>query len=143
MLNGVLASMRSQIGDLSSLGISTGAPSGTAKFSADAVAGHLAIDDTKLSAALAGDRAALRTKLEGLGDRITAVVTPIAGAQVTARLSSENAVRKRLADGMSAIDVRLADKEKHLRAQFSAMESALAAAQAAQGQMAAQLGALG
>lgn len=142
MLNGVLTSMRSQIGDLSDLGISTGTPSGATRFSADAVAGHLEINDAKLTAAVAGDRAVLRTRLEGLSDRITAVVTPVAGAQVTARLSSEDAVRKRLADAMSATDVRLADKEKHLRAQFSAMESALGAAQAAQAQMSAQLGSL-
>jgi flagellar capping protein FliD len=39
--------------------------------------------------------------------------------------------------------VRVADKEKRLRAQFSAMESALAASQSAQSQMTAQLKGLG
>jgi flagellar capping protein FliD len=43
---------------------------------------------------------------------------------------------------MAAMDVRLADKEKGLRAKFTAMESALAAAQSAQAQMTAQLASL-
>jgi flagellar hook-associated protein 2 len=142
MLNSMLSSMRSAIGDLSDLGISTGAPSGAARFSSDAVAGHLAIDDTKLTAALATDPAALKTRLQAFGQRMTNAVAPVAGSPVDARLTSEEATRKRLADGMAATDVRLADKEKQMRAKFTAMESALAAAQAAQSRLTAQLGSL-
>jgi flagellar capping protein FliD len=58
---------------------------------------------------------------------------------VDARISSVDATRKRLAGDMAATDVRLAVKEKRLRAQFSAMESALAASQSAQAQLTAQL----
>jgi flagellar capping protein FliD len=58
---------------------------------------------------------------------------------VDARLSSVDATRKRIATDMAATDVRLAAKEKRLRAQFTAMESALAASQAAQSQLTAQL----
>jgi flagellar hook-associated protein 2 len=143
MLSGMLSSMRSQLGDLSDLGISTGAPSGAAKFSPDAVAGHLAIDDTKLTAALATDPKALRTRLEDFGARMTTAVAAGSGSPVDTRLSSEDATRKRLADAMARTDVRLADKEKRLRAQFAAMESALAAAHAAQSQLTSQLSALG
>ena len=142
MLSGALSSMRSQIGDLADLGISTGASTGTATISADAVAGRLTIDDTKLTDALAADPAALRTRIQDLGGRVTTVVAPLAGATMDARLSSVDSVRKRLADDMAATDVRLADKEKRLRAQFTAMESALAASQAAQAQLTAQLSAL-
>jgi flagellar hook-associated protein 2 len=139
MLSGVLSSMRSQVGDLSDIGISTGAATGSATFSADAVAGRLTVDDTKLTAALAGDKAALRTRFDDLGQRVSAVVAPVAGARVDERLSSVDATRKRLAVSMAAIDVRLADKEKRMRAQFSAMESALSASQSAQAQLTAQL----
>jgi flagellar hook-associated protein 2 len=142
MLSGVLSSMRGGIGDLADLGISTGASTGTATVSADAVAGRLTLDDTKLTAALTGDQAGLRTRLEGLGERIAAVVAPVAGALVDARLSSVATTRKGLADAMAATDVRLADREKRLRAQFTAMESALAASQAAQQQLTAQLSSL-
>jgi flagellar hook-associated protein 2 len=143
MLSSMLSSMRSQIGDLSDLGISTGAPSGTTKFSDDAVAGHLTVDDTKLSAAIAAGAAAVQTRLQAFGTRMASTVAPPKGSPVDTRLTSENSVRKRLADSMASMDVRLAGKEKGLRAKFSAMESALAAAQSAQAQMSAQLSALG
>ena len=143
MLTGMLASMRSQIGDLSDLGISTGAASGTAKPSDDAVAGHLTVDATKLATALSTGATSVGTRLKGLGDRMTTATSTGSASPVSARQASETATRKRLADGMAAMDVRLATKEKRLRAQFSAMESALAAAQAAQSQMSAQLSALG
>lgn len=139
MLSGVLSSMRQEIGDLSAVGITTGASTGSGTVSADAIAGRLTIDDTKLTAALAGDQDKLRTSLQDLGERVTTLVSPIAGARVDARISSVDATRKRLAGDMAATDVRLAVKEKRLRAQFSAMESALAASQSAQAQLTAQL----
>ena len=141
MLSGVLGSMRAQIGDLADLGISTGAASGSATFSADSVAGKLRIDDTKLTAALA-DPDTLRTALEGLGQRLSDVVTPVAGARVTEALEGITAARKRIADAITRTDVRLAAREQRLRAQFAAMESALAASQAAQTQLASQLAGL-
>jgi flagellar hook-associated protein 2 len=142
MFSGALSSMRSQIGDLSSFGISTGAPSGTATVSADAIAGKLRVDDTKLAAALAGNPDTLRAALNGLGQRVSDVVTPVAGPGVTAALDGVTGERKNIADAIARTDVRLADKEKRLRAQFAAMESALAASQAAQTQLASQLSSL-
>jgi flagellar hook-associated protein 2 len=141
MLSGVLSSMRSEMGDLSKYGISTGAASGSATFSSDAVAGKLKIDDTKLAAALA-DPGALRTVLDGLGQRLSDVVSPVAGAGVTERLEGVTSERKRIADAITRTDVRLASKEQRLRAQFAAMESALAASQAAQAQLSSQLAGL-
>jgi flagellar hook-associated protein 2 len=143
MLTGMLSSMRSSIGDLSDLGISTGAASGVSKFSADSVSGHLTVDDTKLSAAFAGDPAALATRIKAFGDRVVAAIAPASGSPIDARLSTEEATRKRLATSMAAVDTRLALRERNLRAQFTAMETALAAAQAAQSQLQSQLSALG
>lgn len=142
LLGGMLASMRSSIGDLADLGISTGKASGTAKFSQDAVDGHLSIDDAALTAAIKADPTGLATRVKDMAARVTAVVAPAAGSPIDTRLGGVDATRKRLADSMAAIDVRLAAKEKGLRAKFSAMESALAAAQASQAQMTAQLGSL-
>jgi flagellar hook-associated protein 2 len=140
MLTGVLSSMRSQIGDLSNFGISTGASTGSATVSADAIAGRLTVNDTKLTAALTGNQANLRTAFTDVGQRVSTVLaSSAAGARVDARLSSVDATRKRIATDMAATDVRLAAKEKRLRAQFAAMESALAASQAAQSQLTAQL----
>lgn len=140
LLSGALSSMRSQIGDLSNFGISTGASTGSATVSADAIAGRLTVNDTKLTAALTGNQANLRTAFTDVGQRVSTVLaSSAAGARVDARLSSVDATRKRIATDMAATDVRLAAKEKRLRAQFAAMESALAASQAAQSQLTAQL----
>ncbi|MFP5361676.1 MAG: flagellar filament capping protein FliD [Thermoleophilia bacterium] len=141
MLTGVLSSMRTQIGDLSQYGISTGAVTGSATFSPDAVAGKLKIDDAKLTAALA-DPDALRVVLGDLGQRLSDTVTPVAGERVTERLEGITAERRRIADAIARADVRLAGREQRLRAQFAAMESALAASQAAQTQLASQLAGL-
>ncbi len=138
LLSGALASMRSQIGDLSAYGISTGAVS-TTGFSADAVAGKLKVDDAKLSAALSSDPSGLRTALDGVGQRMSDTVTPITGSRVKERLDGVAGERKRIADTIARTDVRLAEREKRLRAQFTAMESALAAGQAAQAQLSSQI----
>jgi flagellar hook-associated protein 2 len=143
MLSGALSSMRSQIGDLSAFGISTGtAKAGATTFSPESVAGKLVVDDAKLATAMTTNAAALRTALDGLGQRLVDVVTPVAVTQVTAALEGVSSDRKRVADSIARTDVRLADHEKRLRAQFSAMESALAASQAAQSQLSAQLSGL-
>src|SRR4051794_23208689 len=94
MLSGLLTSLRSSLGDLSDIGISTGAASGTAKFSADSVAGHLTVDDTKLSAALATDPKALQTRLADFGVRLKAAVSPASGSPIDNRLTAEDSTRK-------------------------------------------------
>ena len=143
MLSGVLSAMRTQIGNLADFGISTGAAKAATKFTPESVAGKLTLDDTKLTAALAaGDTGPLRTALDGLGQRLSDVITPVAGAQVTSALSGVTAQRKRVADEIARTDVRLASREQRLRAQFTAMESALAASQAAQAQLSSQLAGL-
>jgi flagellar hook-associated protein 2 len=142
MLTNALSSMRSNIGDLAAFGISTGSAKAGSTFSPDSVAGKLTVDDTKLTAALAGNGSALRSALDGLGQRLSDVVTPVAGKHVTEALSTVSSERKRVAEAIARTDVRLASKEQRLRAQFSAMESALAASQAAQAQLSSQLAGL-
>jgi flagellar hook-associated protein 2 len=142
MLTGALAAMRANIGDLSAFGISTGTATVGGTFTPESVAGKLTLDSTKLTAALTDNAAALQTALDGLGQRLSDVTTPVAGASVTAALDSVTSERKRVADAIARTDVRLASKEKRLRAQFSAMESALARSQAAQAQLSSQLSAL-
>lgn len=111
MLTNALSSMRSNIGDLAAFGISTGSAKAGSTFSADSVAGKLTVDDTKLTAALAGSGSALRTALDGLGQRLSDVVTPVAGKHVTEALSTVSSERKRVADAIARTDVRLASKD--------------------------------
>jgi flagellar hook-associated protein 2 len=145
LLIGALSSLRQALGDVSDLGISTGASTGAGTVSKDAVAGRLRLDATKLDAALTSAPATLRERLggaDGLADRLAAVVAPLAGERIDARLEAATAERKRLADALAFTDTRLALREKTLRAQFAAMETALAAAQSQQSWLTGQLGAL-
>jgi flagellar hook-associated protein 2 len=160
-LSGLLSQMRialtsavpgnpSTLDQLSEIGVSTGAASGTATFSTDAVAGKLTIDDAKLTAAIAGDPTSVRTLLGGNGSTsgiaqlVEGLLTPQigAGGLIPGRISSAQSEAKDLADRMSALDERLSLHEQQLKSQFAALESVLSKSQA-QGQwLAGQLAAL-
>lgn len=143
MLSSVLSGMRASIGDLSSLGISTGVSTGTGTPSADAIAGRLVFDSTKLATTLKTDPVGVRAKLSadgGLGARVQAVVAPVAGDRINAALASAASERKNIANDLAMTDARLATKQARLKAQFSAMEAALSASNATLAQLTAQLG---
>jgi flagellar hook-associated protein 2 len=143
---------------LAEVGLSTGAASGSATVSQASVAGKLSLDASKLSEQLAqrfGDVKALFTSptgtyaSEGLAQRLDRALNPwLKGDATTApiidsRLDAIGDVIDGLRDRQADLDTRLALRERALRAQFTAMESALAAAQAQgnwlQGQLAALL----
>ena len=154
-LGSLLTSMRAAVSDifagrpdatktLAQVGLSTGIATGTAAVSLDSIAGKLTLDTTKLSAKLT----------ESLTD-VKALFTNVSGAyatkglaqrldtQLTAQLGSAGAFTTRLASGDATIarakkesadwDLRLALKEKALRAQYTRMETALSSSQS-QGQ---------
>ena len=153
----MLSSLRMRMGDrgrrprrgldeLAELGVA--APDGRpAPPSQDAKAGKLAIDDAKLSSALAADpdkvraarRAASRTGLARPSSRRqTGTVT---GAARPADKSADAEV-KRITAQADRAETRLAAKEKRLKAQFAAMESALLNAQTQSAWLSGQLSAL-
>ena len=164
-LTSLLSSLRAAVSDvhtgrpdtfdqLSEVGLSTGAATGTAAVNADAVAGKLTLDATKLTEKLAAgfdDVKALFTSVtgsydtEGLSQRLDRYLTPwLSGDGTNApilstRITAADDAISRLKDQMAAVDTRLALREKTLRAQFTALEAALAQNQA-QGQwLSAQL----
>jgi flagellar capping protein FliD len=61
---------------------------------------------------------------------------------LASRISSEDSIISRLKDQQAEIDQRLALKETTLRAQFTAMETALAQSQSIQSQLSGQFAAL-
>lgn len=159
MLTGLLAQMRQAIYEpisglpagmdsLADLGISTG--SASASTSRDALAGKLTLDTAKLSSALASDPNAVKALLAGVDGvggwarGFESLVHDVAtsGGTLSSRIDGAGSELKRLQASMSAMDKRLELREQALRAQFTAMEAALAASQS-QGQwLAGQLAAL-
>jgi flagellar hook-associated protein 2 len=144
-LTGLLSRLRSIVADsvtvpgssiksVLDLGISTGTGSGGAS-SADALAGKLTIDDAKLTDAIANRRTDVRAFLgdaaQGLAARLTAVLDPVAkvGGLMDSRADESGREIKRMDDELVRMDARLTAKQDSLKAQYAALETALAQAQ--------------
>lgn len=132
---------------LADLGISTGATTGGAAYSADSVKGKLVFDETKFRAALDANPASVRevlgakTGTDGFTQKFEALLAPQleSGSGIADRIDQGNSQVSRLKASLVKFDDRLSKREEQLRAQFSAMESALAAAQAKQADLTSQL----
>lgn len=139
---------------LSQVGISTGASTGSGAVSQDAIIGKLSFDSTKLTTALASDfngvkelftKATGDVSTEGFGQRIDRIISTYTetGGIMGSRIQAAKDEIAFLTTRASDMDVRLAQKEEALRRQFTAMESAIQAAQS-QGQwLSGQLASLG
>jgi flagellar hook-associated protein 2 len=133
---------------LADLGVSTGSASAT--ISRDALAGKLQIDDDALETALAGNLAGVRDLLAGPANAggwaraFEQVVhdADTTGGTIDVRISGAEAELKRLQRTMAEMDDRLALKEQGLRAQFSAMETALSQSQTQSAWLSGQLASL-
>jgi flagellar hook-associated protein 2 len=148
-LNGLLGKLRQGVSDIVSngnpstmdqmaeLGVSTGAVTGGATLSQDAIAGKLTLDETKFSAAFDAGSLDVRRLLGGISgtngfsQRIENLINPMTqtGGLLDGRQTSATSELSRIKDSMTAMDQRLALKESRLKAQFAAMESALAQSQ--------------
>jgi flagellar hook-associated protein 2 len=154
-LTGMLAQLRGIISgkagpggaikSLADLGVSTGAATG-GTASADAVAGKLTLDATKLTDALANNRLDVKSfmtdSVNGISAKLTKLLDPV--GKVTTGLLDLRAKQagdeqKSYADQIATIESRLTDKAARLQAQFTAMEQALAQSQSQQSWLTAQL----
>jgi flagellar hook-associated protein 2 len=167
-LTALLTRLRQAVGDkitgngsfenLSEVGLSTGKSTGANAIDQGAVQGRLSFDTAKFSEKLTAsfaDVKALFTNADaayaaqGLHERLDTLVDPwlhgdgTNGAILDARIESSDAILKSLRDREASIDVRLAAKEKSLRAQFTLLETALSRAQTQGNWLAGQLAALG
>jgi flagellar hook-associated protein 2 len=131
------------INDLADLGISVPkAVGGT--VSEAGKAGKLVIDDTKLATALESDWTAVKSFFTPFSKTVSDYVNTQTGGSgvIDKRLASSDRNLKLLQDQMTRTNERLDAKEKRLKAQFAAMESALAASQTQQAWLTGQLEAL-
>lgn len=161
-LSSMLSGLRAAAGDafaglgisadqLADIGISTGAI-GTGR----AATGTLVLDDVKLTAALSTNLAGVRELLagrpangsvaaaDGLAQRFESLVSRQVGTNgaIDLRLKSSESEQRRIREATTRTETRLEQREKRLRAQFAAMESALQASQTQQSWLSGQLAAL-
>jgi flagellar hook-associated protein 2 len=117
------------INDLGDLGI--GIPKATGTSSADAKAGKLVLDETKLTAALDSDFTAVKGFLSTFSKDVETFVKGQTGGSgiIDDRIKSGDAQTKRIQDQIDKANERIDAREKRLKAQFAAMEAALANSQ--------------
>jgi flagellar hook-associated protein 2 len=163
-LESLLSNMRESVGDtfgnspadmnqLGLAGLSTGGAVGSATLNQDSIEGLLTLDTGKLTTALMSrmsDVKALFTNTtgsyatEGLGQRLDDLITPQiqSGGVIASRIDGETRAISDLKQQQADIEIRVALKETHLRAQFTAMETAMSKAQSLSASIAGQLSAL-
>jgi flagellar hook-associated protein 2 len=150
-VRGMLGALRQQmtkiadaagVNDLADLGISV--PKATGTTSADGKAGRLVIDDAKLTQALEADWTAVSGFFETFSKDVDTLVKSQTGGSgvIDERLKSSNRNLDRIKDQVDLTNERLDAKEKRMKAQFAAMESALQASQTQQAWLTGQLAAL-
>lgn len=136
---------------LSDIGISVPAASAGGTSSAEALAGKLVIDDAKLTAALTADPTAVKrmlggvTNIDGATQRLVGIVDPVSrpgDGDIAQRTEIIDREVLRIKDAQLAMDRRLKLKEDRLRAQFTAMETALNASQTSMSWLSGQIGGL-
>jgi flagellar hook-associated protein 2 len=113
------------INDLGDLGV--GIPKATGTSSADAKAGKLVLDETKLTAALDSDFTAVKSFLSTFSKDVETFVKGQTGGSgiIDDRIKSGDAQNKRIQDQIDKANERIDAREKRLKAQFAAMEAAL------------------
>lgn len=158
-LRGIIGSMRIAISEpvagmtgdyasLASLGITTGATTGSGATSSDSIKGKLVLDETKLMAAIEDDPLAVQTLLGGVTDTagfsqsFAGVVSPLVTTNGTfdQRLQANTRQLDLIKDGIARMDMRLELREERLRKQFTAMELALQRSQQQAIDLASRLG---
>jgi flagellar hook-associated protein 2 len=131
------------INDLADLGITVpGATGGT--VSEDGKAGKLVIDSDKLTSALQTDWTTVKGFFTGFSKSVGDYVKTQTGGSgvIDKRLDSATRNQKLLQSQLDDMNERLDQKEQRLKAQFAAMESAMAASQTQQAWLTAQINSL-
>lgn len=150
-LTSLLSSLRQAVGNIfsnapggyqamSSIGLSTGTAVGTGVVSQSSLNGDLSLDTTALENALNTNYAAVKQMFsnvtnsystEGLVQRLNGVLKGYIGTGgiLNSAIASEGSLINELEDQKEMWDVRLNQKEVALRAQYTAMETAMSQAQ--------------
>jgi flagellar hook-associated protein 2 len=131
------------INDLSDIGIGIPKSSGGV-VSDDAKAGKLTIDDAKLSLALESNWTGVKSFFTDFSKQVSDYVDTQTGSAgvIDGRLKSADRNVASIKDQLAKANERIDAKEKRLKAQFAAMETALQNAQTQQSWLTGQLAAL-
>ena len=127
------------------LGVSTGATTGTGTESANALAGDLTLDTTKLTNAITANPEAVQQLLGGWANSFSSLVgtEADAGGTLTQRIDGNTSEVKSLGNQINTMQANLNDQENQLVQQFAAMESALSSNSSESSWLTQQINSLG
>jgi flagellar hook-associated protein 2 len=125
------------LGYLGNVGLSTGKAVGSGTISQDSLEGKLSLDTTKLQSVLASNFSSVKSLFsnatgsfgsEGLSQRMDDIINPQTSATgaLNGRITSEASLIQSYSQQIADIEQRVTLHEAALRAQFTAMESAVA-----------------
>jgi flagellar hook-associated protein 2 len=128
--------------ELSDIGVAV--PKATGSTSQDAKDGKLAIDDAKLGRALASDPSKVRELFKGFAEGLNTFIKSQAGTSgvLDMRDKAADSEIKRITAQADLAETRIQAKEKRLKAQFAAMETALLNSQTQSSWLSGQLSSL-
>jgi flagellar hook-associated protein 2 len=110
-----------------SMGVSTGATTGTGTESASSLDGDLTLDSTTLANAISANPDAAQQLLGGWANSFSSLVgtEADAGGTITQRINGNTTEVRSLGNQITNMQASLTDQENQLVTQFAAMESAL------------------
>jgi len=151
-LQSMLSSLRVRMGErvagpagfdeLADIGVAVPKPTGST--SQDAKDGKLSIDDAKLTQALAADPGKVRDLFKGFADGLNTFIKSQTGSSgvLDMRDKAADSEIKRITAQADLAETRIQAKEKRLKAQFAAMETALLNSQTQSAWLSGQLSSL-
>lgn len=151
-LQGLLSSMRSMMytdgnglptgmSNMTDIGVSTGATTGSGAVSATAVAGNLSLNAGTLTSALQSNPSGVQSMLTDWSIRFSSAVNNEAapGGTISSRLTANQEEINQMNVQISSMQSGLTDKQNQLVQEFAQMESALSENQSEASQLTSQI----
>jgi flagellar hook-associated protein 2 len=127
-----IAEQPAELSSLAAIGISTGAPSGTATFSQSSVEGQLQLNTAQLEAAVQSNPAGVQQMLQKWAKSFEGAVNTVAGpgGALELRVNGDNTQTSEMASRITTMNELLSVRQKTLEEEYEAMEKAIAKSKA-------------
>ena len=122
-----LAGQPAEMSSLAAIGISTGAPSGSASYSQSSVEGQLQLNTAQLESAVQSNPAGVQQMLKQWAASFQETVNTVGGpgGALEMRANADNTQTSELASRITTMNELLAVRQKTLQEQYIAMEAAI------------------
>jgi flagellar hook-associated protein 2 len=127
-----IAEQPAELSSLAAIGISTGAPSGTASYSQSSVEGQLQLNTAQLEAAVQSNPAGVQQMLQTWAKSFEGAVNTVAGpgGSLELRVNGDNTQTSEMASRITTMNELLSVRQKTLEEEYEAMEKAIAKSKA-------------